>query len=368
MGILSQKIEDKITKLKLDHQTNTQINHQPTKGSLNENGLASLINDIIPSKYKITKGIIENSQNKQSNETDLIIYDDEVLPSYIKDELSFVPVEATKYIFEIKTTLNSNEIKTTIDKFSNFRNLNGISPTVLFSYSSDINGSEIQRLKKYESDFFINPQIKVFYIIDKCYYYKQTEIHYLKDFFDKTEWLKILTDALGFTDLEGQLEKAKESLQDNKVLNTLSRSEFLQTILHLITLNKQIQNIKEPKNVISNNLNFDEITFKVHKWIGITQINSVPDNHSFLCFLSGISNTLSKDNFGKYLINNNDVPATVYSVCFEDMWGNISCEDFDENGLGYDTTNFTFELLQKSKNNEHRMTFTVNKDIKTNSY
>ena len=82
--------------------------HQGIKGGLNESELSDLIRDVIPKRYKFSKGIIENSRGEQSNETDVLIYDDEILPSYMKNELTFVPVEAVKYNFEVKSTLNAS--------------------------------------------------------------------------------------------------------------------------------------------------------------------------------------------------------------------------------------------------------------------
>ncbi|WP_228149208.1 DUF6602 domain-containing protein [Acinetobacter baumannii] len=93
MGIISEKINAKISSLKADFEINRNVVHQGVKGGLNEQELINLIKDVIPSKYKISRGIIENSKNEQSNETDFFIYDDEILPPYIKQDLAFLPIE-----------------------------------------------------------------------------------------------------------------------------------------------------------------------------------------------------------------------------------------------------------------------------------
>lgn len=148
MSIISKKFSEKITTIKNEFEINKDVEHQGTKGSLNENELATLIKDVIPQKYKMSKGIIENADGIQSNETDIIIYDDEILPIYMKNDLAFVPVEAVKYNFEVKSILNSTELQTNISKFEKFKSIGGSSPTALFSFSSDIQGSELSRLKK----------------------------------------------------------------------------------------------------------------------------------------------------------------------------------------------------------------------------
>lgn len=162
MGIISEKFSAKISALKAEFESNKEVVHQGIKGGLNESELSDIIREVIPSRYKLTKGIIENPRGDQSNETDILIYDDEILPAYMKNELAFVPVEAVKYNFEVKSGLNANELKTTIAKFERFKSIGGTSPTVLFSFSSDIDGSELKRLKKYDKNFFTNPAITVF--------------------------------------------------------------------------------------------------------------------------------------------------------------------------------------------------------------
>ena len=154
MSIISEKFNSKIITLKSNFEVNKDVMHQGIKGGLNEGELSSLIKEVIPQRYRITKGIIENSKGEQSNEADIFIYDDEILPAYIKSDLTFVPVESVKYVFEVKSTLNATELKTTISKFENFKSIGGRSPTVLFSFSSDIKGSELSRYIKQDINFF----------------------------------------------------------------------------------------------------------------------------------------------------------------------------------------------------------------------
>lgn len=46
------------------------------------------------------------------------------------------------------------------------------------------------------------------------------------------------------------------------------------------------------------------------------------------------------------------------------MWGHISCEDFDKDGLNYDVNSFSFSYQSDSETNTHKMTFSI-KDNKT---
>ena len=355
MGILSRKINEKINHLKNEYRNNQNIQHQGIKGSFNENELSDLIKKIIPTKYIITKGIIENSSGKQSSETDIVIYDNDVLPYYIKNDLSFIPIEAVKYIFEVKSTLNSNELKTTIDKFSNYKEMSGRSPTVLFAYSSDMQGNELTRCKVNDKEnFFTNPKISVLCISDKCYCYKQVEEYYLKDFYTNEEWLKLYTESDNSLDINKAFEMMNEDF-NNEMLEKLNREQFALFIKAMIRVDTYKRNINKYSLTI-NGVDFNEIKFKIHKWIEI-KVNEKINNIEMLSFLSGISNTLSKESFGKYLLNDKNDTSRVCGVCYEDMWGNISAEDFDENGLNYDTNQFSFSYQSNSESNSHKMIF-----------
>jgi hypothetical protein len=126
MGILHTKINSRITCLKQEYQNNKDVPHKGIKGSFNESELSELIKKVIPTRYIVTKGIVENSKDEQSNETDIIIYDNDILPRYVKNDLSFIPIEAVKYVFEVKSSLNATELKTTIDKFYNYKKMGEI--------------------------------------------------------------------------------------------------------------------------------------------------------------------------------------------------------------------------------------------------
>lgn len=148
------------------------------------------------------------------------------MPYYIKNDLSFIPIEAVKYIFEVKSTLNSNELKTTIKKFSDYKEMSGRSPTVLFAYSSDMQGNELTRYKVNDKEnFFTNPKISVLCISDKCYCYKQVEEYYLKDFYTNEEWLKLYTESDNSLDINKAFEMMNEDF-NNEMLEKLNREQF----------------------------------------------------------------------------------------------------------------------------------------------
>lgn len=339
MSIISEKFNAKINSFRHDFEVNKDIVHNGVKGGLNEIEISSIIKEVIPQKYKIAKGVIENSIGTQSNETDFFIYDDEILPSYIKSDLAFVPVEAVKYNFEVKSTLNSTEIKTTIDKFENFKSIGGRSPTVLFSFSSDMQGSELSRYQKNDNNFLINPAITVLCTSNKSYYYKETTEHFIKDHLSVEDFIKKFTEVTGM-DMEGPVNAFEELMKNDAALNTMTRSQFALAIKSSIQIRGLVNNF-EGRKLTVNKIEYDSIKFKCHKWIGIES----NDNNVDLSLISGISNTLSKGNFGNYLLDEEDFDVKIFSIAYEDMWGNVSCQDFNEDGLSYNpnTVSFSFE-------------------------
>lgn len=339
MSIISEKFNAKINTLKSNFEVNKDVIHQGVKGGLNESELSSLIKEVVPQRYKVAKGIIENAKGEQSNETDTFIYDDEILPPYIKNDLTFVPVETVKYIFEVKSTLNSTELKTTIVKFKNFKSIGGGSPTVLFSFSSDIKASELSRYQKNDAYFFTNPAVSVLCVSNKSYYYKETSEHYIKDYLSVEKFVEQFSKNTGLP-LEDSVNAFSELMKNDQALNQMTRSQFALLIEASIHIKAQTKNLNDRKLTV-NGIDYSGIKFKVHKWIGIES----DDNNIELSFLSGISNTLSKGNFGNYLLNGKELQVKVFAVCYEDMWGNLSCQDFNEQGLNYnpDKVSFNFE-------------------------
>lgn len=349
MSIISEKISSRIKTLKQEFAVNKNVEHQGVKGGLNEVELIKIIKDVIPRKYEISKGIIENSSGEQSNETDIVIYDNEILPPYINSELAFVPVEAVRYNIEVKSTLTAKELETTIEKFRKFRSIGGRSPTVLFAFSSNAKKSELSRYYDNDVNFLTNPAISVLCISDKCYYYKHTETKYLKDYLSNSDIIKSFMKNEDF-EISHFTNVIQDILKNDDILSKLTRSQFALLLQSSIQA-KVIGSDVDTKNLTINDINYNEITFKIHQWIGVECCN----NDVELSLFSGISNTLSKEAFGSYLLNDKKLHLKVFSICYEDMWGNLSCQRFDKNGLDEDLNDVSFNFQSSSE--ESKITF-----------
>lgn len=352
MNLISEKFNNKISALKNSAISNKNIIHQGIKGRLNEEELYDLIKEVISSRYKFGTGAIINSHGNQSNETDIFIYDDSILPTYVKNTVTFAPIEAIKYVFEVKTTLNPNEIKTSIKKFRNLISIGCNSPRVLFSFFSNLkksNNSELERYEKYDDLFFTNPAVTVLCISNKAYYFFETTEHYLKDFVKVDDVMHQL--GCGIDDINKFSIAIDDLLKDDITLGNMTRSQ----LMLLIKSSLQIDNLKRREfdkcdNFKINGFDFNKIKFKIHKWIGVEAEN----NNVELSFLSGISNTLSHSSFGNYLINDK-IKGNIYTVCYEDMWGNISFKEFYPEGLECDLKLDKYNLILNESHKELKL-------------
>ncbi|WP_418186025.1 DUF6602 domain-containing protein [Aliarcobacter vitoriensis] len=361
MGIIKDKINEDINKLKREFENNRKINHQGMKGSFNEKELNKVIKKIIPKKYTVINGVIENQNSEQSCETDIIIFDDEILPDYLKEDISFVPVEAVKYIFEVKSSLNATELKTTINKFKRYREIGGNSPTVLFAYSSDTKKSEIERYKNLDINFFTNPLINVLCVSDKCYYFKTYEEYYLKDYISNEKIIKDIGKSGGLNFDEASKFIDEKLFDNDEALNKLTRSQFSLLLEARILFNTNKRNINK-FGLNLNGIEFNKIKFKIHQWIQVEKKDIDIENYEILALLSGLSNTLSKAAFGKYLLNEdeNEKNFKICGLCYEDMWGNISCNHFNTLGLNCNPYNFNLQFISNPDDNHFEIIFHTN--------
>lgn len=153
-----------------------RIEHSGLNGKVKEDQLASFFLKYLPGKWKIGNGKIADVNGNLSAETDLIIYNEDSLPkSMLSENVSVFPIEGCRYAFEVKTTLNAREIKSTIKKFNVLKKFNprGEKRTfrVLFAYNSDLKSrNEIERIKKYDEDFHTNPAIDILLVVGKGYW------------------------------------------------------------------------------------------------------------------------------------------------------------------------------------------------------
>jgi hypothetical protein len=172
LEVLMNNIKNLVESAKLG----STIEHSGLKGKVKEELLSNFFLIYLSRKWEIGNGKIQDGNGKLSAETDLIIYDADSLPkSMLSSSVGVYPVESCRYVFEVKSTINATEIKSTIKKFNLLKKFNSRGQKrpfrILFAYSSDLTtGNEIERIKKYDSDFHTNPAIDILLVIGKGYW------------------------------------------------------------------------------------------------------------------------------------------------------------------------------------------------------
>lgn len=155
-----------------------KISHQGIKGNIREYGFGKLLSKYLPLDWDIGKGQIHDSDGLESSETDVLIFNKNIIPPILFGELlGLYPLESCKYAFEIKTKSTATEIQTTIDKFRTLQKLKSITGVneihrVYLALSSDLTKtSELERYKKYDPNFSTNPAANVIMVLGQGYWY-----------------------------------------------------------------------------------------------------------------------------------------------------------------------------------------------------
>ncbi|KKR45834.1 MAG: hypothetical protein UT82_C0021G0010 [Parcubacteria group bacterium GW2011_GWB1_40_14] len=96
----------------LSGKGNAGISHTTTKGFLRESFVSDTLEFFLPNQFGIGSGIIVNHKGDQSKQTDIIIYDNRILPPFIKEQkVGVYPAESVIAVIEVKSILGSKEIK-----------------------------------------------------------------------------------------------------------------------------------------------------------------------------------------------------------------------------------------------------------------
>lgn len=102
------------------------INHGGVKGSLREDALHNFLADgRLPKKYGITSGVVVTTLNTdQSNQLDLIIYDKNLCPVWIKSRsCQILPIEGIYGSIEVKSKLSKKQLQDGLKKIKSLRDL-----------------------------------------------------------------------------------------------------------------------------------------------------------------------------------------------------------------------------------------------------
>ncbi|UIK01710.1 hypothetical protein LZK82_31830 (plasmid) [Rhizobium leguminosarum] len=119
--ILSHLHKDVEQKLTAARQT---LGHMGTKGDATEDAWRSLLTTYLPQRYKVAKAHVCDSENRFSDQIDIVVYDRQYSPLIfsIGNEI-IVPAESVYAIFEAKQTINVEFVDYASKKVESVRQL-----------------------------------------------------------------------------------------------------------------------------------------------------------------------------------------------------------------------------------------------------
>ena len=90
----------------------SELNHKLTKGELKELFVSDILKLFLTKQFGIGTGIVVNQKGEQSHQIDIIIYDNRILPPFIKEKhLGLFPAECVLCTIEIKSNLRKIDLR-----------------------------------------------------------------------------------------------------------------------------------------------------------------------------------------------------------------------------------------------------------------
>lgn len=98
--------------------------HPVAKGEASEKGWVNLLSDHLPNRYEVSSAFVIDSNGNTSDQIDITIYDHQYTPIwYNKKGERFIPSESVYAAFEVKQSLNKENVEYAGDKALSVRDL-----------------------------------------------------------------------------------------------------------------------------------------------------------------------------------------------------------------------------------------------------
>lgn len=102
----------------------SQVKHSGGKGDLREDAFRNFLSDYLPRKYGAGRGEVITSNNEVSGELDIVIYDNDHCPLFIKSSShSVYPLESVYGAISMKSHLDSAELKDAIFLYASLKKI-----------------------------------------------------------------------------------------------------------------------------------------------------------------------------------------------------------------------------------------------------
>jgi len=117
------------------HQLTTDrkiIFHPTSKGDASELNWIKWLKTYLPRRYEVDKAFVIDSNNRFSEQIDLVIYDRQFSPFvFNQDDTLYIPAECVYAVFEVKQEFNKENIEYAAQKIKSVRILNRTSAPIV---------------------------------------------------------------------------------------------------------------------------------------------------------------------------------------------------------------------------------------------
>lgn len=96
----------------------SHITHNPTKGALREAYLRAFLSKIVPQQCSLSGGFITDIRGTLTPQIDLIGYDNSLPAMKLDQSISIVPIEATRFWIEVKSTLETKHLDGVVERLN----------------------------------------------------------------------------------------------------------------------------------------------------------------------------------------------------------------------------------------------------------
>lgn len=118
---------------------NALTDHGTLVGTGTEHGWFGLLRAFLPRRYGVATGKVVDSNGRQSEQLDLVIYDTFYSPLlFILGDATFVPAESVYAVFEVKQTLDKRHLDAAADKAESVRRLYRTSALIPNQFGKEI--------------------------------------------------------------------------------------------------------------------------------------------------------------------------------------------------------------------------------------
>ncbi len=190
--LVRNKIKNYIEKAIEEAQNAADLDHPGMMGTIREIAIKNLFEPLLTGQTKIGNGKIVDFTGFQSQETDVIIYSNNIHPAILyspRMDIGVYPSETCIYAIEVKSKATAENIRDAMEKARTLQRLkytsglyspDGIAiqhqviPVipVFFAFGSDLKEkSEIDRYIELDSEAEFNPLIPVICVVGKGYWY-----------------------------------------------------------------------------------------------------------------------------------------------------------------------------------------------------